>query len=149
MPKAKHLAIVMATATALLTVCVLTYSKTRERGSAFESLLLDYHVVDSKFDQRTKKIVELGGLTNATTLAYELGVFDTPNPNRSMGDVKSRPVMRFGNVDPWPQAVEFDGKCYFVRGQAFYVKAVWQDQDTGTTLCFYALSPNGTIIMTD
>jgi hypothetical protein len=123
---------------------LLGYCQTLERP--FLTRTFEYEVINTITDQDTGKIVELGRLYNFSSEAYEVGIYDTLNPNRESSELK-KPVFEITSPVPIPEKIEFDGKCYFVR-TAFekdwtHVRGTWKDPKTGKSLCFYLLTPDG------
>lgn len=97
-------------------------------------------------DARTKKVVELGRIYNFSSEAIEVGVFDSVEPNRQVVDLHV-PMIGVAGANPYPERVEYDGQCYFVRTgfrkDWSSVRPIWTDESSGKTLCFYLLTPDG------
>lgn len=106
----------------------------------------EYEVIDSKYDPVTEHYVELGGLWNFSSTAYEVSVYPDRNADRKSSELNKQIFWIVTHSVP-PDRIEFDGKCYFVRS-AFrpdwtYVNGRWVDVKTGKELCFYLLSTDG------
>jgi hypothetical protein len=123
---------------------LLGYCSTLERS--FLDRFDRYVILDTIKDEKTGKTVELGMLGNFSSTTYEVGVYDVPNSNRRSADLHKAVIVLVGSMVPEPK-LEYDGKCYFVRGELEtgwdQVVPTWKDPTTGNQLCFYVLIFNG------
>lgn len=105
----------------------------------------DYHVLDSKFDRATGRYVELGRIYNFGYEAVEIAVYPDRDPARQSRNLHKQ-LIGVVNPRPYPETLEFDGSCYFIRTNLRkgwdWVDGKWPEP-TGGNICVYVLTPDG------
>jgi len=98
-----------------------------------------YEVIKSIKDDKTGVIVELGTLSNATSLGYVLTVNERPLSERG-GRYLGFPIAKISSPKKIQKDVTFDGACYIIRSTFKrnwdYFQETREDKTKNSRLCF-------------
>ena len=135
-----------AAASAIALISLAAIGASRLDRPLTDYLLFDYTRMKSMHDAAAGKFVELGASANFGSLAYEVAVYDAPGESGYWFG-RRKPVIAI--VSPGHEvALEFDGKCYFLRSalrkKRDRIEPFWRDEVSGKEICFYVLTPDGT-----
>ncbi len=134
---------------ALCSVAIAVVTITRlltTNGRPFLDRFMGYEIIDAVFDSRSQRYLELGRLWDFGSQGFELGVFKARVNSRRAADL-GMPLIAIVNPNPYPETIEFDGMCYFIKSEfregMTTVVPEWVDNAGDAKICVYLLTPDG------